>query len=46
MRFEAFKLAQFYMFGRPSALLQDAPQQQIELRRLPLLLCVDRSLAL
>jgi hypothetical protein len=30
IRFEAFKLAQFYMFGRPSPLLQDAPQQQME----------------
>ena len=30
LRFEAFKLAQFYMFGRPSPLLQDAPQQQME----------------
>ena len=30
LRFEAFKLAQFYMFGRPSPLPQDAPQQQSE----------------
>ena len=30
IRFAAFKLAQFYMFGRPSPLLQDAPQQQME----------------
>ena len=30
LRFEAFKLAQFYMFGRPSPLSQDAPQQQAE----------------
>ena len=33
LRFEAFKLAQFYMFGRPSPLplaQEDAPQQQAE----------------
>jgi hypothetical protein len=27
LRFEAFKLAQFYMFGRLSSLLQNSPQQ-------------------
>ena len=30
IRFAAFKLAQLYMFGRPSPLPQDAPQQQSE----------------
>ena len=38
LRFEAFKLAQFYMFGRPLPLLQNSPQQtepQFDLSAIP-----------